>query len=121
MAKMAKQLILPAVNACARELADTAIAKKALLDEAADVTYESDIVSKISRLSTALWKNTAILEDAINKTEELGDVTDKAMSFRNCVIPAMESVRAAADELELITAKKYWPFPTYGDMLFSVT
>jgi glutamine synthetase len=120
MAKMAKQLILPAVNVYAKELADTANAKKALLSKAADVTYETDIVSKISQLSTVLWKGTAALEAAIIKTEEIGDITKKATSFRDAVIPAMDTVRAAADELELITAKKYWPFPTYGDMLFSV-
>jgi glutamine synthetase len=120
MAKMTKQLILPAAAVYAKDLSETANAKKAFLDKAADVTYEADIVSRLSRLSTALWKGTNVLEDAIFKTEEIGDVTEKAKSFRDCVIPAMEAVRATADELELITAKKYWPFPTYGDMLFSV-
>jgi glutamine synthetase len=120
MTKMAKQLILPAVNVYAKDLADTANAKKTLLGKTADVTYEADIVSTVSRLSTELWKSTAALEAAISKTEEISDITKKAKSFRDSVIPVMGNVRAAADELELITAKKYWPFPTYGDMLFSV-
>jgi glutamine synthetase len=121
MTKMSKQRILPAVTTYANELADTANAKKALFGKDADITYEADIVARISALTTALWKDTIALEAALSATEEIGDITEKAFSFKNSVIPAMDDVRSAADALELITAKKHWPFPTYGDMLFSVT
>ncbi|SHI07706.1 glutamine synthetase [Sporobacter termitidis DSM 10068] len=119
MAEMAKTSILPAVASYAKELAESAYAKKAILDKA-DITYESDCVAKLSALTTALWKSTTALESALQKAETLGDITEKSMSYKNGVIPAMDTVRAAADALELITAKKAWPFPTYGDMLFSV-
>jgi glutamine synthetase len=120
MTKMAKARILPAVSCYARELAEAANAKKDLLGKDADVTYEATLVSRISGLTTALWQNTVALEAALNKTEELGDITDKATSYKNLVIPAMDAVRAAADALELLTSKKHWPFPTYGDILYSV-
>ncbi len=120
MNKMSKQLILPAVTLYARELSETANAKKALLDKAADVTYEAACVARLNELTTALYKGTVTLAEAITKTEDVGDITGKAMSYRTRVIPAMDDVRAAADALELITAKKYWPIPTYGDILFSV-
>jgi glutamine synthetase len=117
MAEMSKTSILPAVSAYAKELADTAAAKKAL---SADVSYETSCVKTLSELTGLLWKSTIALEDALASTEELGDITKKSMSYKNSVIPAMDAVRAAADSLELLTAKKSWPFPTYGDMLFSV-
>jgi glutamine synthetase len=120
MTKMSKARILPAVSCYARELAEAANAKKTLMGKDADVTYEATLVSKLSGLTTALWQNTVALEEALIKTEELGDITEKAMSYKNLVIPAMEAVRTAADALELLTSKKHWPFPTYGDILYSV-
>lgn len=120
MTKMSKARILPAVTAYSGELAETANAKKALLDAAADVTYETELVSKISGLTTSLWKNTVALEEAIAATDSIGDVAERAMSFKDNVIPRMKAVRADADALELLTAKKHWPFPTYGDLLYSV-
>lgn len=119
MAEMSKTSILPAVSAYAKELSEAANAKKAFLGDA-DVTYESSCVTKLSALTASLYKSTLALEDALNKAEAVSDITEKAMSYKNCVIPVMDEVRASADALETITAKKYWPFPTYGDMLFSV-
>ena len=120
MTKMSKARILPAVSSYAGELAVTANAKKSLLGKDADIAYEADIVSKISALTTALWKGTVALENALCKTEDISDITEKSMSYKNLVIPAMDGVRTAADALELLTAKTHWPFPTYGDMLFSI-
>ncbi len=120
MAEMAKVSILPAVTAYAKELADTANAKKAFLSGSADLTYETASVTKINELTTALYKGTLALEKKLSKTEDIADITEKALGFKNSVLPAMDDVRKAADALEAITAKKFWPFPTYGDMLFSV-
>ncbi len=120
MTKMSKARILPAVTAYSKELAETANAKKALMGNEADVTYETTLISKISALTTALWKNTVALEEALEKTEALTDITEKAFSYKDLVIPAMAEVRSAADALELLTSKKHWPFPTYGDLLYSV-
>jgi glutamine synthetase len=119
MIEMAKTSILPAVTAYAGEVASTANAKKAFLADA-DLTYETACLKKLSTLTAALYTGTEALEDTLAKAEEIDDVTKKARNYKNSVIPAMDAVRAAADELETVTAKKYWPFPTYGDMLFSV-
>ena len=119
MLEMAKRDILPAVSAYSEELARTAKTKKSVLP-GADCTYEEKSLEKLSALSGAMFVKTDALEDALSKAGCLKDVTEEAMYYKDSVIPAMAALRADADELETITAKKYWPYPSYGDLLFSV-
>ena len=119
MLEMAKTLILPAATGYAKELSDTAIAKKTCLGTA-DLTYETACIEKLSNLTTALYKGTIALEEALTKSEEIEEVGPKSMFYKDTMIPAMDAIRAASDALEAITASDYWPLPTYGDMLFSV-
>lgn len=118
MLDMAKKDILPAVSAYSKELADTAIAKHSLIKDCA-CSYEEEIVKEISELTSELYKAVKALEDAVDKATE-SDVLKLALYYKDVIIPAMDAVRTPADKLELITAKKYWPFPTYGDLLFGV-
>ena len=67
-----------------------------------------------------MFVKTDALEDALAKAGGLEDVTEEAMYYKDSVIPAMAALRADADALETITAKKYWPYPSYGDLLFGV-
>ena len=62
----------------------------------------------------------AKLEKATAKANAMGGDIKAAEDYRDDVIPAMNELRKVADELELKTAKKYWPFPTYGDILFGI-
>ncbi len=119
MLEMAKRDILPAVSAYSEELARTAKTKKSVLP-GADCTYEEKSLEKLSALSGAMFVKTDTLEDALAKAGGLEDVTEEAMYYKDSVIPAMAALRADADALETITAKKYWPYPSYGDLLFSV-
>ena len=119
MLEMAKRDILPAVSAYSEELARTAKTKKSVLP-GADCTYEEKSLEKLSALSGAMFVKTDALEDALAKAGGLEDVTEEAMYYKDSVIPAMAALRADADALETITAKKYWPYPSYGDLLFSV-
>lgn len=119
MLEMAKRDILPAVSAYSEELARTAKTKKSVLP-GADCTYEEKSLEKLSALSGAMFVKTDALEEALAKAGGLEDVTEEAMYYKDSVIPAMAALRADADELETITAKKYWPYPSYGDLLFSV-
>lgn len=118
MLDMAKKDILPAVSAYSKELADTAIAKHSLIKDCA-CSYEEEILKEISELTSELYKAVKALEDAVDKATE-SDVLKLALYYKDVIIPAMDAVRTPADKLELITAKKYWPFPTYGDLLFGV-
>ena len=60
------------------------------------------------------------LEKAVTELDGLGDVTKEACFVRDSVLPKMAALRAVCDEAETLTAASYWPFPTYGDLLFGV-
>ena len=117
MLDMARQDILPAVSAFAKELCDTAAAKNALGVEA---VYETETAARVSRLTTAVLNEVRTLDKASNDAEELTDVYTRACAYRDNVLGAMSALRESVDELETLTAKSYWPYPNYGDLLFSV-
>ena len=119
MIEMAKRDILPAVSAYSAELSETALAKKGFLPDA-DCTYEEKMVKKISSLCGIMSGKTEALETALTKAAICEDVTAESVYYKENVIPAMAELRAVGDELETLTAKKYWPYPTYGELLFSV-
>ena len=60
------------------------------------------------------------LDDAVMKIKDAGDIESESYMIRDVVLSKMGELRVACDEAETMTAKKYWPFPTYGDLLFGV-
>ena len=119
MADMAKTEIAPAVEAYAAELAKSAAAKKAL-DESVACSYEYGLVKKLSALTDRIAEKADELEDALVVLHEAENIGEEANTIRDSVLVRMCELRVACDEAEKITAKKYWPFPTYGDLLFGV-
>ena len=122
MLEMSKKDILPAASKYATKLAETIGLKKAACAEA-DTTYESEMLKKVSSLTGAIYAKTSALESAVTeakKVEAAGDSGKTAMFFREKVFAAMGELRAVADELEVVTPKELWPFPSYGDLLYSV-
>ena len=117
MLDMARQDILPAVSAFAKELCDTATAKNALGVEA---VYETETAARVSKLTTEVLTGVRTLEKASDDAEELADVLTRACAYKDNVLSAMSALRESVDELETLTARKYWPYPNYGDLLFSV-
>lgn len=117
MLDMARQDILPAVSAFAKELCDTATAKNALGVEA---VYETETAARVSKLTTEVLTEVRTLEKASDDAEELVDVLTRACAYKDNVLSAMSALRESVDELETLTARKYWPYPNYGDLLFSV-
>ncbi len=79
-----------------------------------------DTLANLVSLYTECEKAAEELEKAVSEAEKLGTALDGAKYYKNTVIPAMEKARDFADKLELKTGKKYWPFPTYEDLLFGV-
>ena len=117
MIDMAKKDILPAVASYIKELAGTAeLAKNC----GADVSFETDMVKRLSELSTKTYKNLGKLEQALAGAKAVTDIKQQANAFRDAVIPAMNELRAPADEIESLVGEKYWPYPTYGKLLFYV-
>ena len=120
MLDMAKKYILPAGSKFAGKLADTIASKKAVCD-AADVTYETEMLTKVSSLTSEIYKKVQQLEKDVCDVKELsGDASKTAFFYREHVFESMNELRISADELETIVPKELWPFPSYGDLLFSV-
>ena len=117
MEDMALKQIRPAVMKYSNELSKTVIN---LMEAGADPSTArgvlNELVDKTDEFDRAL-KNLTVL---LNKNGEISDMAEKAASCRKEIVPAMEALRAPADELEKMVDEKYWPFPTYGDLLFYI-
>ncbi len=114
-ADMLGKQIIPAVIEYSGKLAETVAAKKAI---GVDAPAEAAMVKTLTEKTVALVEKRAALEAAIAGVPD--GVEGAARYYHDAVIAAMEAARAIADELEMLVGKKYWPFPTYGDMLFYV-
>ena len=119
MLDMAQRDILPAVSAYARSLAEAALAKRSLSDTM-DVSFETGLATKISRLTAELNSRTAQLSTAVTKAEGIQCSLDRAKFYRSEVFEGMNRLRQTADELETLCSSEYWPYPSYGDLLFSI-
>ena len=111
--------ILPAVSAYSKMLADTALAKKSLSDSI-DCSFETELAAKISTLTAEAVKKTQALEYAVMDVKNIEDTLELARYYKDTVFAAMNELRIVVDELETHTSAEYWPYPSYGDILFSV-
>jgi len=119
MIDMAKTEIAPAVSSYVLELANTAVAKQTV-DALISCRYENDLLKKLSRLEEQIAVRAEELEDAVLKLQSAGNIEEEAYMIRDIILSKMCELRVACDEAETMTAKKYWPFPTYSDLLFGV-
>ena len=117
MLDMAKKQILPAVMKYKKALSDTA---NAAIRINVPVDVEVELVKRISVLAAELYESIGALEFAVNESHKIDDHYKLMLFIRDEIIPTMNSVRAAADELETIVGEDYWPFPTYDALLFNV-
>ncbi len=119
MSDMARKEILPAITLYAGDVAASA-ASKAALNPALTLGYETKLVGKLSGLVDGIDERVDVLDAHIAHVRILNDITDQANYIRDELLPAMCELRVLADEAEISTAASYWPFPTYGDLLFGV-
>ncbi len=119
MIDMARTQIAPAIEEYTLKLAQTAAAKKAL-DAGISCGYESGLVKKLSGLTDRIAVKVAELEDAVTALHTAEDIIEESCAIRDTLLPKMGELRIACDEAETLTAKDFWPFPTYGDLLFGV-
>ncbi len=117
MLEMVRKEILPAVLSYIKELSEMALNKKQL---SLPIELEESLIARLSSLAGCLSKKAEHLDICLIETKNHTTVEKCANYFEASVLTAMVELRAVADELEVITAKKYWPYPTYGDLLFSV-
>ena len=118
MTDMVKRDIYPAVCAYMKEVAETITAKKAAITSIPCVSEEW-LLRRLSDLSGKLMAACDSLAACLPGLPG-GTAMDQAHYYKYTVCARMEELRTYADELETITASKYWPFPSYSDMLFSV-
>ena len=117
MVDMSKKDILPAVSSYVKELSDIACNKKTL---GLNADLEIKQIEKLSALASDAYDKTAALEEVIAGAADVEGAQNAANYEHETVIPAMDALRAVADEMEVNTAEKYWPFPAYDKLLFGI-
>ena len=119
MLEMARKQLLPAVNAYMSEVANTAASKLAV-SESISVRSETKTLSRLSADADAMSDAIDTLQDAVDAAKALPTEADKAVAFHDNVLPAMDTLRAAADDAETVCGEDYWPLPSYSKMLYYV-
>ena len=119
MLEMARKQLLPAVNSYMSELANTAASKLAV-SENISVRSETKTLTKLSADADAMSDAIDTLQDAVDASKALPTEAEKAVAFHDNVLPAMDALRAAADDAETICGEDYWPLPSYSKMLYYV-
>ena len=119
MLEMARKQLLPAVNSYMSEVANTAATKLAV-SEALSVRSETKTLTRLSTDADAMSDAIDVLQDVVDAAEALTSESEKAVAFHDNVIPAMDALRAAADDAETICGEDYWPLPSYSKMLYYV-
>jgi len=119
MADMARKEIIPAVMSYSSAVAE-GVAEKRTADSSLACAYETRLVKKLTALVDGADAAAEALEKAVTALDEISDVTKQAHHVRDVVLPRMTELRAVCDEAETMTAASFWPFPTYGDLLFGV-
>lgn len=119
MIDMTRKLILPAVEAYSASVAESLGAKLSVVPELSG-KYEKEKLRTLSSLEDSIDASVSALESSLIRLRAIGDITDSAFVIRDVILQKMAELRVACDEAETLTAKKYWPFPTYGDLLFGV-
>ena len=117
MLDMAEKDILPAVTTYEKELAETVAA---LADAGVASPSQKSTLKLLNKLYSEASAAIKSLKAALEKGKSAESWSGYGIICRDEIIPAMNALRAACDGMEIHTAKKYWPFPTYGDLLFSV-
>ena len=119
MVDMARKEILPAVERYARALSDSLLAKTAAVPGLA-CRYERELISRLSAATDEIDACTAALASSAMTVRGTENVTAAARLIRDDLLPRMAELRVVCDEAETVTDESFWPFPTYGKLLFGV-
>lgn len=118
MIDMVKKGIIPACISYQNEVMQLLNSKKAY--DGYDCTLEEKLIGKLAGLSARLIKKLESLENDLLDAKSQGDALNLARFYRDRVFVSMSELRLVVDELETVVAKKYWPYPTYAEILYSV-
>ena len=116
---MVRKDILPSIEMYLSKVAETASLKQTV-DSKMSISYEKNIMNKLSSLNDIIFAGVDTLEKVLEEEQAIEDIVEQGYAIRDKVLPTMESLREACDQAEMIVAKEYWPYPSYGEMLFGV-
>ncbi len=119
MTEMVNKDILPAISGYIKSLTDTALSKKALIPDI-DCELEEEMIISLSSISKSLYKSVQELDNSLIEVNAIEDCFGAAEYYNKKVLAIMKEIRIAADTLETMSSSSSWPFPTYGELLFSV-
>ncbi|MEF2919334.1 MAG: glutamine synthetase III [Acutalibacteraceae bacterium] len=119
MIDMARKDIFPAVSKYVNTLVNACNAKKSL-SASISCDGEMKLIEQLSGLLSSFYNQIEILETKVNVAKGIEDVAEKALYYRNQVFSAMNELRVVGDEMEILTASEYWPYPTYAELLYGV-
>ena len=108
---------LPAGIDYATLLADSTVSLKSASIPA---PVQEDLLKKVSALLASAYKNLATLEASAVKAQKIDDTVKQAETYRDKVIPAMQTLRVDIDALEMLVPADMWPVPTYAELLFKL-
>ena len=117
--EMIRQGVIPAISGYVGKLSETVVAKKQAL-KSANCDMEREMIEKLSNNASALYKETEELERRVILAKKIEDKKKQADTYHDSVLAQMEKIRKISDSSEIYMPKELWPFPTYGDLLFSI-
>ena len=117
MIDITSKQIIPAVISYTTELASSVSAVK---EAGADASVQSDLLAEVSSYLKEMKTELSALIKATDDAAQITDAAAQAKAYRDSVKTTMDALRVPADKLEMIVDKEFWPFPSYGDLLFEV-
>ncbi|MEE1153743.1 MAG: glutamine synthetase III [Acutalibacteraceae bacterium] len=119
MIDMARKDIFPAVSKYVNVLVNACNAKKSL-SAAISCDGEMKLIEQLSNLLSCFYNKIEVLETKVNMAKGVQNMHEKTLFYRNEVFSAMTELRAVGDQMEILTASEYWPYPTYAELLYGV-
>ena len=114
---MMNREIIPAISSYTNKLCQAVINKNNL---GLDASVENELVTRLSAANKEIFSLTSSLKMAIASVEQYTEIFEKANQYRNSVLRLMADIRKYADSAEAVMPSKYWPYPSYGDLLFKI-
>ena len=111
--------IIPAVASYIKDLADSAANKKAI-SPALSTKFEERIIARLTALAEELCDHASELDTAVHSATPTTNALENAVYVKDVILMKMNEARRVADELETLVGEKYWPYPTYGELLFKI-
>ncbi len=117
--EMIRRSVIPAVSGYVKTLSDGVVAKKQAYADA-NCDMEETLISRLSNQVSVIFRETEELERRVTEAKAIEDKQKQADCYYESVLAQMQVVRSVSDDMEVYTPKSVWPFPTYGDLLFSI-